>query len=156
MRSRWEWVISPMSCQTKSVTKRESVRESALQVSEVDKWRWKKGMGTGRFEESRAVRMEGGRTSDRNRRWERKKHWCNPGRRGERGEPMLTPLCLSQVGNDGGVSRHEEWETGALKKHNMVISSILLLFSMTTQIHSEVTGTFCFKQAPLHLKQKNE
>lgn len=70
--------------------------------------------------------MEGGWTSDTSRRRERSA-WCNPGRRGEKGEPMLTPLCLSQVGNDGSGS-HQEWEAGALKKNNMVISSILPLF----------------------------
>ena len=32
---------------------------------------------------------------------QRQGHWCNPGKRGEKGEPMQTPLCLSQVGNDG-------------------------------------------------------
>lgn len=71
---------------------------------------------------------------------QRQGHWCNPGKRGEKGEPMRTPLCLSQVGNDGGG------QTG-FKKHNMAISSIILLLSVTTRIHSEMTGP-----TPLHLK----
>lgn len=72
---------------------------------------------------------------------QRQGHWCNPGKRGEKGEPMQTPLCLSQVGNDG-----EGGQTG-IKKHNMAISSIILLLSVTTRIHSEMTGP-----TPLHLK----
>lgn len=57
-------------------------------------------MGTERFGgEQRG--MDGGRPNVRQKQEVRNKHWCNPGRRGEKGEPMLTPLCLSQVGNDG-------------------------------------------------------
>lgn len=70
--------------------------------------------------------MDGGRPNVRQKQEVRKKCWSNPGRRGEKGEPMLTPLCLSQVGNDGrGVKgmRSGNRETGALKKHNVVISS---------------------------------
>lgn len=55
-----------------------------------------------------------------------KKRWSNPGKRGEKVEPMLTPLCLSQVENDeGGVKgmRSGNRETRALKEHNVVISS---------------------------------
>lgn len=47
-------------------------------------------------------RTDGGRPNVRQKQEVRKKRWGNPGRRGEKGEPMLTPLCLSQVGNDGG------------------------------------------------------
>lgn len=59
---------------------------------------------------------------------------------------MLTPLCLSQEGNDGGGERHEEWEQrkkGALKKYNVARSSL----------HSEVTVSFCSHPMSLHLKQ---
>lgn len=44
--------------------------------------------------------MGGGRPDVRQKQEARKKRLRNR-RRGEKGEPMLTPLCLSQVGNDG-------------------------------------------------------
>lgn len=72
---------------------------------------------------------------------QRQGHWSNPGKRGEKGEPTQTPLCLSQVGNNG-----EGGQTG-IKKHNMAISSIILLLSMTTRIHSKMT-----RPTPLYLK----
>lgn len=95
--------------------------------------------------------MDGGRPNVRQKQEVRKERCSNPGRRGEKGEPMLTPLCLSQVGNDGrGVEgmRTVNKGTGALKKHNMVISS----FHLTSLIHSEVTGPPCSQPVSLHLR----
>lgn len=59
-----------------------------------------KGTGTERPGGNYEGWREGGRMSDRSQEV-RKKHWCNPGRHGEKGAPVLTPLCLSRLGNDG-------------------------------------------------------
>lgn len=59
---------------------------------------------------------------------------------------MLTPLCLSQVGNDG--RGWKAWEVGterqALRKHNVIIHFFHLLFLFFSRLNcSEVTGHFC-------------
>lgn len=69
---------------------------------------------------------------------QKQEHKCNPGRRGEKGEPMLTSFCLS-YGNDG-----EGGDRGVLKSITLVISSIICLFSVTTQCHSEMIKTIPF------------
>lgn len=60
---------------------------------------------------------------------------------------MLTPLCLSQVEDDGrgvkGVSGKRE--TGALKEHNVVISSFPEL--------SRVVTPFCSRPVLLYLEE---
>lgn len=63
--------------------------------------------------------MDGGMPDVRQKQEVRKECWSNPGRQGEKGEPMLTPLCLSQVGYDGrGVKAvgSGNRETGGIKK----------------------------------------
>lgn len=68
-------------------------------------------MGAERGKKKKQRWMDGGRPNVRQEQEVRKKYWGNSGRCGEKGERMLTPLCLSQVGNDGsGSERHEEWE----------------------------------------------
>lgn len=54
------------------------------------------------MEKETGTRRFGGTIGRRLNVTQRRGHWCNLGKRGEKGEPMQTPLCLSQVGNDGG------------------------------------------------------
>lgn len=54
------------------------------------------------MEKETGTRRFGGTIGRRRNVTQRQGHWCNLGKRGEKGEPMRTPLCLSQVGNDGG------------------------------------------------------